>query len=94
MRRRDFNTLLGSAVAWTLADPALSQPSIKTSRVGLLTPSQAEVWHGWLVQALERLGYREGQNLALEVRSAEGRLERLSPLAEELIRAPSRLLFR
>ena len=47
-----------------------------------------------LVQALERLGYREGQNLALEVRSAEGRLERLSPLAEELIRAPSRLLFR
>jgi putative ABC transport system substrate-binding protein len=45
------------------------------------------VWRGALVQALERLGYREGQNLALEVRSAEGRLERLSPLAEELIRA-------
>jgi putative tryptophan/tyrosine transport system substrate-binding protein len=87
VKRRRFITLLGGAAAWTLADTALSQPGVKTSRVGLLTPSYAEVWRGALVQALERLGYREGQNLALEVRSAEGRLERLSPLAEELIRA-------
>jgi putative ABC transport system substrate-binding protein len=54
-------------------------------RVGLLTPSDAAGRHGSLVQALESLGYREGQNLVLEVRSADGRLDRLPALAEELI---------
>jgi putative ABC transport system substrate-binding protein len=36
---------------------------------------------------LRRLGYIQGQNLALEIRSAEGKLERLPALAAELVRA-------
>ena len=87
LERREFITLLGGAAAWTVVDTALSQPSTKASRVGLLTPSDAAGRRGALVQALEGLGYREGQNLVLEVRSADGRLDRLPPLAEELIRA-------
>ena len=87
LKRREFITLLGCAAAWTVADTALSQPGAKANRVGLLTPSDAAGRRGALVQALEGLGYREGQNLVLEVRSADGRLDQLPPLAEELIRA-------
>jgi putative ABC transport system substrate-binding protein len=87
VRRREFITLVGGAAAWTVADTALSQPGAKASRIGMLTPSDAAGRRGALVQALESLGYREGQNLVLEVRSADGRLDQLPPLAEELIRA-------
>src|SRR5262249_51164463 len=37
-------------------------------------------------QRLQELGYVEGQNLALEVRAAEGQVERLPGLAAELVR--------
>ena len=87
MKRREFITLLGGAAAWTVVDPALSQPAAKASRVGLLTPSDAAGRRAALVPALGALGYREGQNLVLEVRSAEGRLEQLPALTEELISA-------
>ena len=43
----------------------LSQPATKTRRVGVLAPASAE-WRRELVQALEALGYREGQNVVLE----------------------------
>jgi len=39
-----------------------------------------------LEQRLRELGYVEGQNLAIEFRNAEGRLERLPALAAELAR--------
>jgi putative tryptophan/tyrosine transport system substrate-binding protein len=87
LKRREFITLLGGAAAWTVVDTALSQPGAKASRVGLLTTSDAAGRRAALVPALEALGYREGQNLVLEVRSADGRLDQLPPLAEELIRA-------
>jgi len=87
LRRREFITLLGGTAAWSVADTALSQSDVKASRVGLLTPSDAAGRRSALVQALEGLGYREGQNLVLEARSADGRLEQLPLLADELIRA-------
>ena len=37
-------------------------------------------------QELTALGYVEGQNLAIEYRSADGRAERFRELAEELVR--------
>src|SRR5439155_5816187 len=37
------------------------------------------------LQSLRELGYIEGQNLAIEVRSADGRVERLPELAAELV---------
>jgi putative ABC transport system substrate-binding protein len=39
-------------------------------------------------QGLRDLGYLEGQNLLLEVRYSEGRLDRLPELAAELVRLP------
>jgi putative ABC transport system substrate-binding protein len=64
-----------------------AQPAGKTHRVGLLMPSTG----GWQPKAfretLRDLGYTEGVNLILDVRSAEGQLDRLSALAMELVRA-------
>jgi putative ABC transport system substrate-binding protein len=85
LRRREVIALLGGAAAWPLA--ASAQQSERIRRIGMLTPSDAAGRRGALVAALDGLGYREGQNLVLEVRSADGRLDRLPALAEELTRA-------
>src|SRR5919202_2748132 len=45
------------------------------------------------VQGLAELGYRDGQNLTLEYRYAEGRPERLPELATELVRLTPDLIF-
>src|SRR5262249_57318681 len=45
-----------------------------------------------LRQGLRELGYVEGRNLTLEVRSAEGQRERLADLAAELVRLPVDLI--
>lgn len=85
MRRREFFGIAG-AWAWTFAAPAIAQPVSRTIRVGVLTPSDAEGRRRSLLQGFESVGYREGQNLVLEIRSADGRLEQLKPLADELTR--------
>jgi putative ABC transport system substrate-binding protein len=73
--------------------PVYAQPA-KAYRIGVLShvttaarwrdgpPSQA------FLNNLRRLGYQEGRNLVLEVRSAEGQSERLPGLAAELVRLP------
>jgi ABC-type uncharacterized transport system substrate-binding protein len=68
---------------------AASQAPQKVFRVGHLsgagrTPDGAPP--GPLRQALRELGYVEGQNIAYEARFAEGKGERLSGLAAELVR--------
>jgi putative ABC transport system substrate-binding protein len=86
MRRREFITLLGGAAAsWPLA--ARAQQS-KTARIGVLYigTADAESFKEELRQGLRELGYVEGQNIAFEFRSAEGKLDRLPELAAELVR--------
>jgi putative tryptophan/tyrosine transport system substrate-binding protein len=77
MRRRELFTLLGGvAVGWPIA--VLAQPS-KVARIGVLFKKE-------LRDGLRELGYVEGQNIAFEFRSAEGKLDRLPELASELVR--------
>ena len=86
MQRREFITLLGgAAAAWPLA--ARSQPS-KVVRIGALYIglADAESFKKELRDGLRELGYVEGQNIAFEFRSAEGKLDRLPELASELVR--------
>ena len=88
MKRREFNTLLGSAAVaalWPL--PLSAQRSTKISRVGILLyntvqgdPNAADFQRG-----MRELGYIDGQNIAYEYRFAEGRPERLASLAAELV---------
>src|SRR5215831_5899471 len=83
MIRRDFITLLGgAAAAWPLAARAQQQPG-KVYRLGVLadvTPALSGLFYG-----LRDLGYVEGQNLIIELRSSDGRAERWSELAAELV---------
>ena len=85
MRRRNFITLVGGAAAWPLA--ARAQQS-KMARIGALYigTADAESFKKELREGLRELGYVEGQNIAFEFRSAEGKLDRLPELAAELAR--------
>jgi putative tryptophan/tyrosine transport system substrate-binding protein len=85
MRRRDFITFLSTgAVAWPLAARA---QQLQVHRVGVLLVGNegADSFRTQLNNELRRSGYVEGQNLFLEFRSAEEKLERLPNLAAELV---------
>ena len=91
MRRREFITLLGgAAAAWPLAG-ARAQQSVKLPRIGILWPNPLAA-SGHFVdafrQGLRELGYVEGQNIVIEFRSADGKIERLPDLAAELVNLP------
>jgi len=85
MKRREFITLLGGAAAWPLA--ARAQQS-KVARIGALYIglADAQSFKNEFREGLRELGYVEGQNIAFEFRSAEGKLDRLPELASELVR--------
>jgi putative tryptophan/tyrosine transport system substrate-binding protein len=83
--RREFITLLGGAAAFPLAARA-QQPVMPV--IGFLrSTSLADATH--LVtgfdQGLKEAGFVEGQNVALEYRSAEDHPDRLPALVAELI---------
>ena len=86
-RRRQFVVSIGTAV---LGVPLASLAQRKIARVGFLAaesasdPSQAKRLQT-LRSSLADLGYREGTNLIVEIRWAEGRYERLPALAGELV---------
>jgi putative ABC transport system substrate-binding protein len=91
MKRREFITLLGGAATWPLA--ARAQQGLPV--IGFLrSTSLAESMY--LVTAfrrgLEEVGFVEGQNVAMEFRSAEDRPDRLPALLADLIRMPVAVL--
>jgi len=86
MRRREFIRLFSSAVvAWPLT--ALAQkPAAKIWRLGILQPgAPPEPLVDALQERLKELGYSEGHDIAYEYRWAEGRPQRLTELAKELV---------
>jgi putative tryptophan/tyrosine transport system substrate-binding protein len=96
MRRREFITLLGGAVAWPLAVRAQQIKSVR--RLGVLMPeaendaqSQAQVRA--LEHGLTQLGWSPGKNLQIDYRWAAGDLHETRLAAAELVRlAPDVLL--
>jgi len=86
MRRREFITLLGGAVAWQLAARAQQAKLPTIGFLGPTTPSAQAQWVAAFLQRLRELGWIEGRTFAIEYRWAEGRAERFADIATEFAR--------
>jgi len=86
MRRRDFIGGLGAATTWPLAVRA-QQPGVPV--VGVLSGASLEQVRNQVTgffQGLEKTGYIEGRNVAVEYRWANGDYAQLPALAADLVR--------
>jgi hypothetical protein len=87
LKRREFMTLLGGAAAWPLA--ARAQQLGQLPVIGFLDPRSPEALADRLRgfrQGLTDTGFVEGDNVAVEYRWAENRLDRLPALVADLVR--------
>jgi len=79
MKRREFITLLGGAAAWPLA--ARAQQPAGMRRIGVLTAfadndAEAQANITAFRQSLEKVGWIEGRNLAIDYRWGDADPER------------------
>ncbi len=91
MKRRLFCRLLGAAAAVALARPTtVCAEAGKTHRIGVLEtiPAARNAANlAGLRRGLREHGYVEGENLAIDYRSADGAANRFPGLAAELVRS-------
>jgi len=83
-RRRFLQAVSAGLLAAPLAE---AQSSAKRARLGILAPTSTSLpQYASFRQALWDLGYQNEVTLSIEERAAQGRAERLSNLAVELVR--------
>ena len=83
MRRREFITLIGGAASWPLAARAQQSKSFRVGYLAFVAGKDSTI----IMQRLQELGYRQGENLEFVYHSADGRPELLDSLAAELVNA-------
>jgi len=84
MRRREFVSLIGGiAATWPLVVRA-QQPVLPI--VGLLRTTEAADYVAAFRRGLSDSGYTDGNNVTVDIRVAEGKRDRLSEFAADLVR--------
>jgi putative ABC transport system substrate-binding protein len=92
--RRAFIGTFGMALV-AAPTAARAQQAAKVPRIGWLVASLAGKSHMTeaFIQGLRDLGYVQGRNVVIEMRDAEGKLERLPALAAELVALKVDVIF-
>jgi putative ABC transport system substrate-binding protein len=94
VRRREFVALLGGvAVAWPLAARAQEPARPVIGLLGATLPQANADTVNALRQGLKDIGYVEGENVAIEYRWAENRIDKLPALAADLVRQQVAVIF-
>jgi putative tryptophan/tyrosine transport system substrate-binding protein len=89
VRRRRFITLVGgAALGWPIATHA--QQAERMRRLGVLSPYRendlsSKDWLSGFTQELQRLGWTDGRNVQVDVRSASGSTDLMHTFAKELV---------
>jgi putative ABC transport system substrate-binding protein len=84
MKRREFITLVGGAVAWPLAADA--QQKGKLPVIGVLNPGSTDTPGAvGFYDGMRELGYTEGLNIAIERRYGDWNTDRFQQLAADLV---------
>ena len=87
MNHKVILSLLAASVLISF-HPALAQQPKKVHRIGYLSsgnPTSESIRSEPIRQALREIGYIEGQNITFEYRYGEGKIDRYSALAAELV---------
>jgi putative ABC transport system substrate-binding protein len=86
MRRREFISLLGGAVAaWPLAARAQQSTTPVVGILSPLAPGSGEYLLDAFRRGLGESSYVEGQNVTIDYRFAAGRFDRLREMAADLV---------
>jgi putative ABC transport system substrate-binding protein len=89
MERRKFISILGGAAATLPLAARAQQPAGRIYKIGYLSVASREQLLPFIKafeEGLRSLGYRVGENVAIEYRFADGQTERLPALASDLVR--------
>jgi len=94
MQRRKFITLIGGAIATqaALPQPVRAEVSTKRPLLAVLAGVTRKEFPTSFMEGMRELGYVEGGNIDVAYRFADGHLELLPSLAEELIQLTPRVI--
>ena len=95
MRRRDFMMLVGGAATWPAA--ARAQQDGRQRRIGALiglgeTDPEGRKWADALLKSLNGLGWKQGENIQIDLRWGGSDLDRIETAAKELVASNPELI--
>jgi len=85
MRRREFVKVIAGLAAWPVVARAQQLATPVIGFLSFASPDEYRPMVDAFRQGLQQLGYVEGKNVEIQYRWAEGRIDRLSAMAADLV---------